>query len=221
MKTWKIQDREAGNLIEKFYSLEEAQTALAEYEQEDKENGTYTEDFYEIVEPADVDDIAYQYGLQTKETTSERSGYPRNLQTAITGFDSFEQAQAIAKKFDLDLIWITRREGQQLWSRMGTAYQPMEISSGDFGDDYEFWNDADSTKEYYYEILGDMVRDGKSFEAIREYMDKIEEVFDAIEDLDNDEMVVTRCGEFYRTQKVHCISFDDGDGHYTQLAAIQ
>lgn len=166
-----------------------------------------------------LDDIAEYNDLRMKETTSERSGYPHNLKHVLTGFESFEQAEAIAEKFGLDLIWITRREGQQLWTREGTAYQPMEIRSEDFGDDYEFWNDTNSAKEYYYEILGDMVSDGKSFEAIREYIDKAEEVLNAIDVLDEDEMVVTYCGDYYRTQKVHCIEFDDGDGHYTLLAA--
>lgn len=45
-----IQDREAGNKIEEFNSLEEAEKALAEYEEQDKKDGTYEENFYEIVE---------------------------------------------------------------------------------------------------------------------------------------------------------------------------
>jgi|JI10StandDraft_1071094.scaffolds.fasta_scaffold254518_2 hypothetical protein len=44
-----IQDREAGNIIDEFESLELAQEALNEYEEEDKNDGNYTEDFYEIV----------------------------------------------------------------------------------------------------------------------------------------------------------------------------
>lgn len=45
-----IQDREAGNFIDKFETLQDAEKALAQYEQTDKDEGTYTEDFYEIVE---------------------------------------------------------------------------------------------------------------------------------------------------------------------------
>ncbi len=50
MKTFKIQDREAGNKIEEFQTLIEAQEALAKYEDEDRSNGDYTYEFYEIVE---------------------------------------------------------------------------------------------------------------------------------------------------------------------------
>jgi hypothetical protein len=48
--TYRIQDREAGNVIEVGLSYEEAQETLAKFEADDKENGTYTEDFYEIVQ---------------------------------------------------------------------------------------------------------------------------------------------------------------------------
>ena len=48
--TYRIQDREAGNVIEAGLSYEEALNLMEEYETTDKEEGTYTEDFYEIVE---------------------------------------------------------------------------------------------------------------------------------------------------------------------------
>lgn len=47
MRYW-TRDREAGNKIECFEKLEEARKALAAYEEEDKKNGTFTDDFYEI-----------------------------------------------------------------------------------------------------------------------------------------------------------------------------
>lgn len=41
-------DREAGNVIECFETLEEARKAVKWYEEQDKNDGTYTADFYEI-----------------------------------------------------------------------------------------------------------------------------------------------------------------------------
>lgn len=43
-------DREAGNVIDEFKTLQEAEKALAEYEEQDKKDGTYTPDFYEVAE---------------------------------------------------------------------------------------------------------------------------------------------------------------------------
>ena len=50
MKTFKIQDREAGNFIEGGLSYEEAVEQVRSHESEDKNDGNYTVDFYEIVE---------------------------------------------------------------------------------------------------------------------------------------------------------------------------
>ena len=43
-----VRDREAGNIITQFETMEEAQKELEKYEEQDKKDGTYTEDFYEI-----------------------------------------------------------------------------------------------------------------------------------------------------------------------------
>lgn len=45
-----IRDREAGNVIDKFNTIEEAKAEVLRYEEEDKREDTYEEDFYEIVE---------------------------------------------------------------------------------------------------------------------------------------------------------------------------
>lgn len=50
VKIFIIQDREAGNVIDECYSLESAEETLAQFEAEDKKDGNYTENFYEIVE---------------------------------------------------------------------------------------------------------------------------------------------------------------------------
>ena len=43
-----VRDREAGNVLDRFSTLEEAREALTSYEETDKYAGVYTEDFYEI-----------------------------------------------------------------------------------------------------------------------------------------------------------------------------
>ncbi len=45
-----IQDREAGNKIDEFESLELAQQALSEFEAQDINDGIFVPNFYEIVE---------------------------------------------------------------------------------------------------------------------------------------------------------------------------
>ena len=43
-----ISDREAGNVIEHFNTVEAAQNEIERYEAQDKKDGVYVEDFYEI-----------------------------------------------------------------------------------------------------------------------------------------------------------------------------
>ena len=50
MKKYIIQDRETGTFIDQFDTYQEAQKELKRYENEDKQDGTFTPDFYEIVE---------------------------------------------------------------------------------------------------------------------------------------------------------------------------
>lgn len=49
-KKYKIQDRQAGNVIVDELSLKDAQELLEEFEYSDKGDGLYEPDFYEIVE---------------------------------------------------------------------------------------------------------------------------------------------------------------------------
>lgn len=49
-KKFTIQDRETGTFIDEFDTYTEAMKELQRYEDEDKQEGVYTLDFYEIVE---------------------------------------------------------------------------------------------------------------------------------------------------------------------------
>lgn len=48
MDRYIIRDREAGNKVESFETLVEAQNTLKKYEKDDKKEGIYEENFYEI-----------------------------------------------------------------------------------------------------------------------------------------------------------------------------
>ena len=49
MISYIIRDMEAGNKIDFCDTFEEAEKQVKQFEQDDKENGCYTPDFYEIV----------------------------------------------------------------------------------------------------------------------------------------------------------------------------
>lgn len=45
-----VADRETGTFIEEVKSVEEGKKVIAEYEENDRKEGTYTENFYGIVD---------------------------------------------------------------------------------------------------------------------------------------------------------------------------
>ena len=49
MNNYIIRDKETGNIIEETATYEEAKKIIIDYENEDKKEGNYTPDFYEIV----------------------------------------------------------------------------------------------------------------------------------------------------------------------------
>mgnify|MGYP000205214006 CR=1 FL=1 len=49
-KKYKITDREAGNLIDYFDSIEDAKKAIIQFEKNDFAEGIFVGDFYEITE---------------------------------------------------------------------------------------------------------------------------------------------------------------------------
>lgn len=167
-----------------------------------------------------MEDIADEEGLELVETTSERNGYPSHLKYALVGFKNFDEAKRVAAEHYLRLAWIDKRDGWQLWHRGDTAYEPMTISSSDYGDDYHFENDKSSVMEFAYDVLEDMVYKEASFDDIRNYMDEVEKITDAIENLEDNQVVVTYCGNYYDTIDVHPIYFYH-DTEHTQLAAVK
>ena len=50
MKSYKIQEREAGNVIETDLTIEQAERELKVFENQDKKEGTFVPNFYEIKE---------------------------------------------------------------------------------------------------------------------------------------------------------------------------
>lgn len=82
-----IRDREAGNIIDEFQTMEEAERQLEAYEEEDKINGEYEPDFYEIWTP----DTWYA----VQETSEDDWG---------TGSYYFQEAVAIANRMGLNII---------------------------------------------------------------------------------------------------------------------
>ena len=154
----------------------------------------------------DIESIAYEHGLDVIETTSSINGYPQNIKRAIIGFDTFEQAEELADIYGLRIEIFSKRDGWQLWFRFGRACGPFERSCEEYGDDYRQYSKDDFERFYEREVQPN-VDSFDDFASLREYLDKMEEIRDKIEDADDDELVLASCYGYYDTIKKATMSY--------------
>ena len=65
-------------------------------------------------------DLALEWGLDTaEEVTQGMNGYPSGLYKAISGFESFEDAERFADEVKGEVVLLTKRDGHQFWSNNG------------------------------------------------------------------------------------------------------
>ena len=162
----------------------------------------------------DLAEIASENGLQLIDTTANSTGYPEWLQKAIIGFDTFEQAEELAKENGLSIEIFQKRDGWDLWYRTGcTAYEPFRRSAEDFGDDYSEFG-KDDLEDFYENEVQPMVSEFESFDDLRSFLDKNEKIKDEIEDAEDDEIVITCCGEYYDPIKERTMSYNYDSHRY-------
>lgn len=167
----------------------------------------------------DLRNISEIYGLQVINTTSARNGYPSHLQDAIIGFDNFEQAEEIARKEGLTLIWVDRRDGWQLWHRGKEAICPMNTEVEDYGDDYFFYESVKEVIEDEKEVISALVEDEADYTKIDEAIERYGSLIEEAAKLKKGQVVVAHSGYYYDTIYTTDINWSHDTKHYT-LAAI-
>lgn len=158
--------------------------------------------------------------LTTIATTSEASGYPANVQTAIIGFKDFAEAEQFAKLHHLDIIIVYRADGSNLWTRRGTAYKELERDGSEFGDDWMAYSPLSfDTQEFFADNIKDVVTDMETLDDAIECLNKYKELIDAIESAADDEIVLSD-GSNIETIKTHCMRYSYDSRTYA-IAVIQ
>lgn len=162
----------------------------------------------------DIEDIAYENGLELIDTTSAMNGYPQCLKRAVIGFDSFDQAEKLAKENGLSIEIFTKRDGWNLWYRTGDkAWEPFERSADEYGDDYREFSEED-LEGFYENEVQPFVSDFADFASLRSFLDNKEKIYDKIEEADDDELVITSEGNYYDTIKETTMEYEYDTHHY-------
>lgn len=165
-------------------------------------------------EKIDLREIAENEGLSYIETTAGTNGYPQNLKFAITGFDTFEQAQELADKYDLNIESFKRKDGWDLWSRDSrNMFAPYQNTAEDFGDNYNEFEKIDEA-EFFEREIKPSVDNFEDFESLETFLKDKKEVWQEIEDMEDNEIVITCYGEYYETIKKESMGFSHDSWYY-------
>lgn len=151
-------------------------------------------------------ELAENNNLQFVETTSAHNGYPENLEPALIGFNTWEEAEAFAEENGLILCELHKRDGWQLWGRGNQVIEPFNITYEDYGDNYDVIG-KDRASSYYEEEIKPIISEFDSLDDLEDFIDKKRVVVDELENMEDDEAVVTYCGVYDSTIKPKCMEW--------------
>lgn len=158
----------------------------------------------------DLEEIAYENGLTYIETAYERHKSPFNIEHAIIGFDNFEEAQELAEKHCLSIEEFIKRDGWSIWwqtgRRMNEAFCMDSIMAE--RDDVDIFTDK---KQFFDDYVRRRLAECDNYEDWRELTAKLEEIAEKIEEIETDEIVIARDGEFRSVVPAKCMRYHDDD----------
>lgn len=164
-------------------------------------------------------EIAETNGLTYAESTSGSNGYPSNIKGIIIDFENFEDAEELAEKHGLSIEFFTKRDGWKLWERTNNqAHEPMKNSSEDYGDNYsqfEKMSEEEFIKNEVVETITYLIENGADFDTIENFIKDKRKLFNEIEAMEDDEIVITCQGDYYETIKKESMYFTHDTNHVT------
>jgi len=158
-------------------------------------------------------ELADNNALQFIETTSATNGYPQDLKPALIGFNDYEEAEEFAQEHGLQTYIFHKRDGWQLWQRSKPAYEPMTITSDDYGDDYNMFT-HDELDDYFGNEVKPRLDDFDNMEELKKFLNNQEEIMDELDRCNENEAVITYCGDYYDTVKVKSIEWSHDTHNY-------
>lgn len=158
-------------------------------------------------------ELAGNNNLQFIETTSGRNGYPEHLRPGLIGFETYEQVEVFAKDRNLSVELFHRRDGWQLWERGGYITEALQVRVEYFGDDFNSYKPDKLDFFYEYEIAP-VLDVFQNLDELKEFIKAQEEIMQELEKCEDDEIVITHLGKYYKTIKQKTMEFAHDTHHY-------
>jgi len=154
----------------------------------------------------DLRDIAEEYSLTYIETTSAPNGYPQNIKGAIVGFENFEKAKELSDKYNLSIYSFHKKDGWSLWYRENEVYKPYNNSSEFYGDNYSDLCQM-SEEDFFEDEVKHQLQECNSIDELENLLVVKKELWEEVEKLDDDELVITFLGNYYETVKMESMDW--------------
>lgn len=161
------------------------------------------------------DVVAQEYDLQKVETTFSRNSYPSHLKIALIGLDSYEQAESIAKEYDMQIELLYKKDGWNFWSRRGEALSPLHNGAEDYGDDYSQFSSMTEREFMTMEVNPLLENEFDSIDDLEEFVGDKRELFEEIEALEKGEIVIAHLGKYVETIDEISMSFSHDSQFWT------
>ena len=122
--------------------------------------------------------------------------------------EKYSIAEEIAEEFGLEITTFEKKDGWQLWHRSGgRPYNAFTNSSADFGDNYQEIGKIDEADFIENEVMFFFEDTKESFEQIESFLKQKKEIWEEVEKMDDDEIVITHEGRYSETIKKESMCF--------------
>lgn len=166
-------------------------------------------------------EISELTNLELVELTKGRNGYPSGISKALdaSSLDNFTEVEEIANTYNLEIVKIHQKDGWHFWENKGWVNKPISIDSSDFGDNYSEIHPMDE-EDFIDNEVKPLLEDLTNFEEIQALLESKKEIWEEVEQLEDDEIVITHEGAYYDTFKTKTLSFSE-DTHNWKIALIE
>lgn len=135
-------------------------------------------------------DLMLDWGLDIVEVTQGLNGYPQGLYKAIKGFDCFEDAVNFANEIGGDVVCLSRRDGHQLWSNNGRAFEGLRRDRFFDESQYEMFTDEGRFEDWCCDEVDNIMQGGFNLFDMKGTLEQMCETYDEIWKMNSSEMAL-------------------------------
>ena len=138
--------------------------------------------------------LAAEKNLDAVTITEGMNGYPEGLYEAVSGFNTFDEAEDFARQTNGEVVLLSRRDGHQFWTNCEAIDAPIELDAQFVGNEEEVFENkhADEWFSDFLDVISGLISDKDYFtpEKFAEAGRRGAVVYEAISEAADEEVVV-------------------------------